>query len=137
MQYRAYSTGHAIQSIQMLLNIYWRIFLQWATASFLWHSTHCSTKSHWNWLQSQQSLVQITVKHATISLDSLMVLFRHTHVSMIPRLTAALLFGHKRFVWRLHSCSFWRKLATVILHLHKQNNLRGSTKSVAMGEATV
>jgi len=44
----------------------------------------------------------ITVKHVTISFDSLMSLLRHTHGSTIPRLTA-LLIGQKTFVWRLRN----------------------------------
>jgi len=50
------------------------------TASFILHSTHCSTTPRSNWLQShsQQSLIQyITVKYVTISFDSLSSLSRH------------------------------------------------------------
>jgi len=35
------------------VNFCWRIFSQWDTACFIRHSTHCSAKSWWNWLQSQ------------------------------------------------------------------------------------
>jgi len=68
--------------------MFW-IFLEnfppWSTASFTRHSTHYSTKSRSNWLQSQQSLPQyIAIKHVTISSGSPMSLLRHNHGSTIP-----------------------------------------------------
>jgi len=46
----------------------------------------------------QKFLIQnITVKHVTISFDTLMSLCRHTHGSTTPR-SIALLFCHKSFV---------------------------------------
>jgi len=60
-----------------------------------------STKSRSIWLQWPQSLMQyITAKHVTISFYSLKSLLRHTLGPTIPHLTT-LLFGRKRFAWRL------------------------------------